>query len=278
MSEQQNASMVTQPEESVAGTDPAAAMQQQSAAAEQTATSTAPSTVQEDPDTEMKPVEDDQPTTAASTLTGQDEEKSGTATAIGADSSAGPDVSMTDKSDEKVESNTETTTTAATGNAAAGESATTDIAADASNEKTEAESTTNKADESKSAEGASNKSEEKESSDSVQAAKTTSGDEKAADDTASKSMPLVEKAANEQETTAAPKTADVKQENKAADPTNPPAKNNAQIPTRQYLDATVVPILHSALSQLAKVRPDDPIQFLGSYLLENKDSFSTESK
>lgn len=57
----------------------------------------------------------------------------------------------------------------------------------------------------------------------------------------------------------------------------PPAKQQPQtLPTRQYLDATVVPILHSALSQLAKVRPDDPIQFLGSYLLENKDNFSVE--
>lgn len=45
------------------------------------------------------------------------------------------------------------------------------------------------------------------------------------------------------------------------------------LPTRQYLDSTVVPILHSALSQLAKVRPDDPIKFLGEYLLEYKDKY-----
>lgn len=57
----------------------------------------------------------------------------------------------------------------------------------------------------------------------------------------------------------------------------PAAKQQPQsLPTRQYLDATVVPILHSALSQLAKVRPEDPIQFLGSYLLENKDNFTVE--
>lgn len=56
-----------------------------------------------------------------------------------------------------------------------------------------------------------------------------------------------------------------------------PLKQQPQtLPTRQYLDQTVVPILHSALSQLAKVRPDDPIQFLGSYLLENKDNFNVE--
>lgn len=271
---EQNASMVTQPDEPVAKTDQPAAMQQSTG--DQTATPAAAQPVPEDQDAEMKPVEDDQPTTAAPT--GQEDDKS--ASVVGpTDSSAGADASMTDKSDEKVDTNTDTTTTAAT--TAAGESlATTADAADAStraDEKTEAESTTNKAEDTKTAEDVSVKSEEKESSDSLHAAKTTSGDEKAADDTASKSMPLVEKAANEQETTATSKTADVKHE-KAADQTNPPAKNNAQIPTRQYLDATVVPILHSALSQLAKVRPDDPIQFLGSYLLENKDNFSTESK
>lgn len=57
----------------------------------------------------------------------------------------------------------------------------------------------------------------------------------------------------------------------------PAAKQQPQsLPTRQYLDATVVPILHSALSQLAKVRPEDPIQFLGSYLLEHKDNFTVD--
>lgn len=45
-------------------------------------------------------------------------------------------------------------------------------------------------------------------------------------------------------------------------------------PTRQYLDDTVVPILHAGLSQLAKVRPDDPIDFLGKYLLENKKNYT----
>lgn len=58
-------------------------------------------------------------------------------------------------------------------------------------------------------------------------------------------------------------------------PKQPP---QATLPTRQYLDATVVPILHSALSQLAKVRPEDPIQFLGNYLLECKDNFTQDPK
>lgn len=58
----------------------------------------------------------------------------------------------------------------------------------------------------------------------------------------------------------------------------PPKQPQSSLPTRQYLDATVVPILHSALSQLAKVRPEDPIHFLGTYLLEYKDTFAPEQK
>jgi len=47
------------------------------------------------------------------------------------------------------------------------------------------------------------------------------------------------------------------------------------IPTRQYLDQTVVPILLQGLSSLAKERPMDPIQYLADYLLRNKDKFGT---
>uniref|UniRef100_A0AC34PY31 Dpy-30 n=1 Tax=Panagrolaimus sp. JU765 TaxID=591449 RepID=A0AC34PY31_9BILA len=46
------------------------------------------------------------------------------------------------------------------------------------------------------------------------------------------------------------------------------------IPTRQYLDQTVVPILLQALGQLAKERPPNPVQFLAEYLLREKDRFS----
>lgn len=45
------------------------------------------------------------------------------------------------------------------------------------------------------------------------------------------------------------------------------------LPTRQYLDQTVVPILLQALSTLAKERPPDPISFLAAYLLKNKSHF-----
>jgi len=46
------------------------------------------------------------------------------------------------------------------------------------------------------------------------------------------------------------------------------------LPTRAYLDQTVVPILLQAMSQLARERPAKPIQFLSDYLLQNKDKFN----
>ncbi|XP_023948902.1 protein dpy-30 homolog [Bicyclus anynana] len=45
------------------------------------------------------------------------------------------------------------------------------------------------------------------------------------------------------------------------------------LPTRQYLDQTVVPILLQGLSALAKERPPDPINYLAAYLLKNKNTF-----
>lgn len=45
------------------------------------------------------------------------------------------------------------------------------------------------------------------------------------------------------------------------------------LPTRQYLDQTVVPIVLQGLSALAKERPPDPISFLAAYLLKNKANY-----
>ncbi|XP_050307532.1 protein dpy-30 homolog [Anthonomus grandis grandis] len=45
------------------------------------------------------------------------------------------------------------------------------------------------------------------------------------------------------------------------------------LPTRQYLDQTVVPILMSALSYLAKERPPEPIIALSEFLIKNKDAY-----
>eukprot|EP00345_Euplotes_harpa_P008784 CAMPEP_0168352810 /NCGR_PEP_ID=MMETSP0213-20121227/22818_1 /TAXON_ID=151035 /ORGANISM="Euplotes harpa, Strain FSP1.4" /LENGTH=71 /DNA_ID=CAMNT_0008364183 /DNA_START=30 /DNA_END=245 /DNA_ORIENTATION=+ len=43
----------------------------------------------------------------------------------------------------------------------------------------------------------------------------------------------------------------------------------ASLPIRSYLDSTVVPILLQGLSELSQERPEDPIDFLGNYLIKN---------
>ncbi|XP_043467946.1 protein dpy-30 homolog [Leptopilina heterotoma] len=58
--------------------------------------------------------------------------------------------------------------------------------------------------------------------------------------------------------------------------TAPTKKSRVEVqslPTRQYLDQTVVPILLQALSTLAKERPPDPINYLAGYLLKNKSQY-----
>ena len=41
------------------------------------------------------------------------------------------------------------------------------------------------------------------------------------------------------------------------------------LPIRSYLDQTVVPVLLQGLSELAKERPPNPVEWLGNYLLRN---------
>ncbi|EDW76483.2 uncharacterized protein Dwil_GK15480 [Drosophila willistoni] len=43
----------------------------------------------------------------------------------------------------------------------------------------------------------------------------------------------------------------------------------SSLPTRQYLDQTVAPVLLHGLQALARERPADPIKFLASYLLKH---------
>lgn len=45
----------------------------------------------------------------------------------------------------------------------------------------------------------------------------------------------------------------------------------ASLPTKQYLDQTVAPILLRGLQTLAKERPQDPFSFLAAYLLKHKE-------
>ncbi|XP_014662984.1 PREDICTED: dosage compensation protein dpy-30-like [Priapulus caudatus] len=47
------------------------------------------------------------------------------------------------------------------------------------------------------------------------------------------------------------------------------------LPTRQYLDHTIVPILLQGLSLLAKERPLNPIEYLAAFLLKNKNHFDS---
>ncbi|CDW76176.1 dpy-30 homolog [Stylonychia lemnae] len=41
------------------------------------------------------------------------------------------------------------------------------------------------------------------------------------------------------------------------------------LPIRAYLDQTVVPILLQALSEVAKERPANPVEFVANYLLQH---------
>ncbi|RZF44447.1 hypothetical protein LSTR_LSTR002220 [Laodelphax striatellus] len=67
-------------------------------------------------------------------------------------------------------------------------------------------------------------------------------------------------------------TAQSEKDASAQDP--PPQKKSRvdlqSLPSRQYLDQTVVPILLQGLSALSKERPPDPINYLAAYLLKNK--------
>ncbi|KAK5981612.1 hypothetical protein GCK32_007340 [Trichostrongylus colubriformis] len=58
-----------------------------------------------------------------------------------------------------------------------------------------------------------------------------------------------------------------------------PPRAAPAIPTRQYLDQTVVPILLQALGALAKERPENPIDFLINFLIKEKERYqpSTEN-
>ncbi|KAH3859031.1 protein dpy-30 homolog [Dreissena polymorpha] len=56
-------------------------------------------------------------------------------------------------------------------------------------------------------------------------------------------------------------------------PAKRPKVDLQSLPTRAYLDQTVVPILLQGMSVLAKERPPNAIEFLAAYLLKNKSSF-----
>ncbi|KAK9815958.1 hypothetical protein WJX74_005217 [Apatococcus lobatus] len=49
----------------------------------------------------------------------------------------------------------------------------------------------------------------------------------------------------------------------------PPKPDLNSLPTRQYLEQTVVPTLTQGMHQLVRERPSDPIEYLAAYLLKH---------
>ncbi|KAI8604435.1 Dpy-30 motif-domain-containing protein [Dissophora ornata] len=46
----------------------------------------------------------------------------------------------------------------------------------------------------------------------------------------------------------------------------------AEMPIRPYLDQTVLPVLLEGMKQLAKERPQNPLEYLGHFLLNHSDT------
>lgn len=46
---------------------------------------------------------------------------------------------------------------------------------------------------------------------------------------------------------------------------------NPNLPIRQYLDKHIMPSLIEALEKLTQDKPEDPIQYIGEYLLREED-------
>ena len=55
------------------------------------------------------------------------------------------------------------------------------------------------------------------------------------------------------------------EEQQAQDPVDP------DLPIRQYLDKHIMPSLIEALEKLTTDKPEDPIQYIGEYLLKEED-------
>lgn len=65
----------------------------------------------------------------------------------------------------------------------------------------------------------------------------------------------------------------IEQESQDAQNTKKQKVDLQSLPVRAYLDQTIVPILLQGMSVLAKERPPNPIEYLATYLLKNKDKF-----
>ena len=47
---------------------------------------------------------------------------------------------------------------------------------------------------------------------------------------------------------------------------------NPNLPIRQYMDTHIMPSLIEALEKLTKDKPEDPIQYIGEYLLREDEN------
>ncbi|CAF1167359.1 unnamed protein product [Adineta ricciae] len=80
-----------------------------------------------------------------------------------------------------------------------------------------------------------------------------------------------EQQSNEKQADTSKENANNSQQQQTGEKTKP---DLSTLPTRAYLDQTVVPILLQAMSQLAKERPAKPISFLAEYLLNHKEKYN----
>jgi protein dpy-30 len=63
---------------------------------------------------------------------------------------------------------------------------------------------------------------------------------------------------------------DTKKESKVEEKKSAGNSQNLQnASTRGYLEQTVVPVVMQGMAELAKERPDNPLEFLGNYLLKH---------
>ncbi|XP_031566208.1 protein dpy-30 homolog [Actinia tenebrosa] len=65
----------------------------------------------------------------------------------------------------------------------------------------------------------------------------------------------------------------IEKEKEEVDKPTKPKVDLQSLPTRAYLDQTVVPILLQGLATLSKERPPNAIEYLATYLLKNKSQF-----
>ena len=56
----------------------------------------------------------------------------------------------------------------------------------------------------------------------------------------------------------------------------PPLSVNA-LPTKMYLDATVVPTVMQALQEVCEARPENPLEFVAYYMLKHNPNRSSEN-